>query len=96
MILSLTEILPLLNLLLKKSITTTDEPPRDSNPINSINIHNNSNKDSAVTITNDDSDRDVSNNSVTETNRIESNKSESSNNDSNSNKPGRWDGNANK
>ena len=32
-----------LNLLLKKSITTTDEPPRDSNFINSINIHNNSN-----------------------------------------------------
>ena len=84
----------ILNLLLKKSITTTDEPPRDSNSINSINIHNNSNKGSAVTITNDD--RDVNNNSVTETNRIETNKSESSNGDSNSNKSGRWDGNANK
>ena len=84
----------ILNLLLKKWIATTDEPPRDSNSINSINIHNNSNKGSAVTITNDD--RDVNNNSVTETNRIETNKSESSNGDSNSNKSGRWDGNANK
>ena len=79
----------ILNLLLKKSIATTDEPPRDSNSINSINIHNNSNKGSAVTITNDD--RDVNNNSVTETN-----KRESSNGDSNNNKSGRWDGNANK
>ena len=79
----------ILNLLLKNSITTTEEPPRDSKPINSINIHNNSNKGSAVTITNDD--RDVNNNSVTETN-----KRESSNGDSNSNKSGRWDGNANK
>ena len=78
----------ILNSLLKKSIVTTDEPPRDSNSINSINIHNNSNKGSAVTITNDD--RDVNNNSVTETNRIETNKSESSNGDSNSNKSGRW------
>ena len=60
----------ILNLLLKKSIATTDEPPRDSNSINSINIHNNSNKGSAVTITNDD--RDVNNNSVTETNKSES------------------------
>ena len=84
----------ILNLLLKKWIATTDEPPRDSNSINSINIHNNSNKGSAVTITNDD--RDVNNNSVTETNRIETNKSESSNGDSISNKSGRWDGNANK
>ena len=83
-----------LNLLLKKSITTTDEPPRDSNFINSNNIHNNSNKSSAVNITNDD--RDFNSNSVTETNRIETNKSESSNGDSNSNKSGRWDGNANK
>ena len=81
-------------MLLKKSITTTDEPSRDSNFINSINIHNNSNKSSAVNITNDD--RDVNSNSVTETNRIETNKSESSNGDSNSNKSGRWDGNANK
>ena len=84
----------ILNSLLKKSIATTDEPPRDSNSINSINIHNNSNKGSAVTITNDD--RDVNNNSATETNRIETNKSESSNGDRNSNKSGRWDGNANK
>ena len=60
----------ILNLLLKNSITTTEEPPRDSKPINSINIHNNSNKGSAVTITNDD--RDVNNNSVTETNKSES------------------------
>ena len=67
MISSLTEILPLLNLLLKKLITTTDEPPRDLNSINSINIHNNGNKGSAVTITNDD--RDVNNSSVTETNK---------------------------
>ena len=76
----------ILNLLLKNLIATTEEPPRDSKPINSINIHNNSNKGSAVTITNDD--RDVNNNSVTETNRIETNKSESSNGDSNSNKSG--------
>ena len=84
----------ILNLLLKKWIATTDEPPRDSNSINSINIHNNSNKGSAVTITNDD--RNVSNNSLTETNRIETNKTVSSNGDSNSNKSGRGDGNANK
>ena len=83
-----------LNLLLKKSITTTDEPPRGSNFINSINIHNNRNKSSALNITNDD--RDDNSNSVTETNRIETNKSESSNGDSNSNKSVRWDGNANK
>ena len=41
---------------------------------NSINIHNNNNKSSAVNITND---RDVNNNSVKETNRIETDKSES-------------------
>ena len=40
----------ILNLLLKMSITTTVEPPRDSNSINSINIH----KSSAVNSTNDD------------------------------------------
>ena len=34
----------ILDLLLKKSVTTTDEPLRDSNSINSINIHNDSNK----------------------------------------------------
>ena len=84
----------ILNLFLKKQITTADEPPRDSNFINSINILNNSNKSSTVNITNDD--RDVNNNSITETNRIETNKSESSNGDSNSNKSVRWDGNANK
>ena len=83
----------ILNLLLKNSITTTDEPPRDSKSINSINIHNNSYKGSAVTITNDE--RNVSNNSLTETNRIETNKTVSSNTDSNSNKSGRGDGNAN-
>ena len=44
----------ILNLLLKKSITTSDEPPRDSSPINSTNIHNNSNKSSADSITDDD------------------------------------------
>ena len=55
----------ILNLLLKKSIATTDEPPRD---INSINIHNDSNKSSAVNITVDD--RDFNNNSGKETNRI--------------------------
>ena len=82
------------NLLLKKSITTTDEPPRDSNFINSINIHNDSNKSSAVNITDDD--RDVNNNSVKETNRIEMNKNENSNGDGGSNKSGRWDGNTNK
>ena len=49
----------ILNLLLKKWIATTDEPPRDSNSINSINIHNNNNKGNAVTITNDD--RDINN-----------------------------------
>ena len=53
----------ILNLLLKKSLTTTDEPPRDSNSINSINLHNYSNNGSLVTTTNDD--RDVNNNSVT-------------------------------
>ena len=79
----------ILNLLLKNSITTTDEPPRDSKSINSINIHSNSYKGSAVTITNDD--RNVSNNSLTETN-----KTKSSNGDSHSNKSGRGDGNANK
>ena len=79
----------ILNLLLKNSITTAEEPPRDSKPIDSINIHNNSNKGSAVTFTNDD--RNVSNNSLTETN-----KTVSSNGDSNSNKSGRGDGNANK
>ena len=42
---------------------------------NSINIHDNNNKSSAVNITNDD--RDVNNNSVKETNRIETNISES-------------------
>ena len=63
------------NLLLKKSITTTDKPPRDSNSINSINIHTDSNKGNAVNIT--DGDRYVNNNSVNETNRIEANKSES-------------------
>ena len=78
----------ILNLLLM-SITTTDEPSRDSNSFNSINIHNNSNKGSAVNITNDD--RDVSNSD----NVIETNKSEGSNRDSNSNKSGRWDGNTN-
>ena len=82
----------ILKLLLKKSITTTDEPPRDS--INSFNIYKNSNKGSAVNITNDD--RDVNNNCVIETNRIETNKSESSSGDSNSNKSGKWDGNTNK
>ena len=81
-------------MLLKKSITTADEPPRDSNTINSINIHNVGNKSSAVNIT--DGDRDVNNNSVKETNGIETNKSESSNGDSNSNKSGRCDGNTNK
>ena len=84
----------ILNLLLKTSITTTDEPPRDSNSINSFNIHNNSNKSSAVNITNDD--RGVNVNSVKEKNRIKTNKRESSNGNSNSNKSGRWDGNANK
>ena len=83
----------ILNLLLKRSIFTTDEPPRDSNSINSINIDNNSNKSSAVNSTYDD--RDVNNNSVTETNRIETNKNESSNGGGNS-KSGRWDDNANK
>ena len=84
----------ILNLLLKKSITTADEPPRDSNSINSINIHSNGNKCGMVNITNDD--RDVNNNSITETNRIETNKNESSNGNSNSNKSVRWNGNANK
>ena len=65
----------ILNLLLKKSITTTYKPPRDSNSINSINIHTDSNKGNAVNIT--DGDRYVNNNSVNETNRIEANKSES-------------------
>ena len=40
--------------ILKKSITTADEPPRDSNSIDFTNIHNNSNKSSEVSITNDD------------------------------------------
>ena len=52
----------ILNLLLKKSITITDEPPRVSNSINSINIHSDNNKSSAVNISDDD--RDVNNNSV--------------------------------
>ena len=43
----------ILKLLLKKSITTTDEPPRDSNCINFINIPKDSNKDSTVNITDD-------------------------------------------
>ena len=60
------------------SITITDEPPRDSNCINSINIHSDSNKSSTVSITDDD--RDVINNSVIK----ETNKSEISNGDSNS------------
>ena len=81
----------ILNLLLKNSITIIDEPPKDSNSINS----NDSNKSSAVSITDDD--RDVNNNSVIkETNRIETNKSEISNGDSNSNKSGKSDGNTNK
>ena len=80
----------ILNLLLKISIATTDQPPRDSN---SINNHNDGNKSSAVSII--DNDRDVNNNSVKERNRIETNKNENSNSDSNNNKSGRWDGNAN-
>ena len=81
----------ILNLLLKNSITIIDEPPKDSNSINS----NDSTKSSAVSITDDD--RDVNNNSVIkETNRIETNKSEISNGVSNSNKSGRSDGNTNR
>ena len=80
----------ILNLLLKISIATTDQPPRDSN---SINNHNDGNKSSAVSIIDDD--RDVNNNSVKERNRTETNKNENSNSDSNNNKSGRWDGNAN-
>ena len=45
------------NLLLNKLIATTNEPPRDSN---SINIHNDTNKSSAVNINGDN--RDVNNN----------------------------------
>ena len=45
------------NLLLNKLIATTDEPSRDSN---SINIHNDTNKSSAVNINGDN--RDVNNN----------------------------------
>ena len=76
----------ILNLPLKKLVATTEEPLTDSN---SINIHHDSYKSSAVNITNDD--RDINYNSVKDID----NRSESSNGNSNDNNSGRWDGNAN-
>lgn len=75
----------ILNLPLKKLVATTEEPLTDSN---SINIHHDSYKSSAVNITNDD--RDINYNSVKDID----NRSESSNGNSNDNNSGRWDGNA--
>ena len=74
----------ILNLPLKKLVATTEEPLTDSN---SINIHHDSYKSSAVNITNDD--RDINYNSVKDID----NRSESSNGNSNDNNSGRWDGN---
>lgn len=76
----------ILNLPLKKLVATTEEPLTDSN---SINIHHDSYKSSAVNITNDD--RDINYNSVKDID----NRSESSNGNSNDNNSGRWDSNAN-
>ena len=76
----------ILNLPLKKLVATTEEPLTDSN---SINIHHDSYKSSAVNITNDD--RDINYNSVKDID----NRSKSSNGNSTDNNSGRWDGNAN-